>query len=208
MTWMPRRVLSAGVSRSCGTPSTTMRPPGSRRLDAGDDLDQRRLAGAVLADQAMHLAGLDVQVDLAQRMHAAEDLGDVLELEEAGHRRDSSATGLISDERRSGELDRRGSRTATSDPRRSSSLPARAEASSADQRPCSIRPSTVSLLMMHDLVDLDLLVLDVDRRLAEAGDLDAVDDRRAVEHQLADRHHGVAGVGRVPQDSPRGWCRP
>ena len=60
----------------------------------------------------------------------------------------------------------------------------------------------------HDLLDLDLLVVDVDHRLAEAGDLDAVDDRRAAEHQLGDRHHGVAGVRRGSTDSLRGWCHP
>ena len=85
MTWMPSRVLSTGVSRSCSTPSTTMRPPGSGASHAGDDLDQRRLAGAILADEAMHLAGLERQVDVAQRMHAPEELRDVLKLEEGGH---------------------------------------------------------------------------------------------------------------------------
>src|SRR4051795_4757039 len=45
-----------------------------RRLDAGNDLDQRRLAGAVFTDKAMHLADLQRQIDLAKRMHAAEAL--------------------------------------------------------------------------------------------------------------------------------------
>ena len=42
------------------------------RLDhAGEDLDQRRLAGAVVADQADHLAAVDVQIDAAKRIDAA-----------------------------------------------------------------------------------------------------------------------------------------
>src|SRR5437660_2510634 len=45
-----------------------------RRLDAGNDLDQRRLAGAVFTDEAMHLADLQRQIDIAKRMHAAEAL--------------------------------------------------------------------------------------------------------------------------------------
>ena len=38
---------------------------------AGQDLDQRRLAGAVGADQAVHLAGHDRQRNAAQRLRAA-----------------------------------------------------------------------------------------------------------------------------------------
>ena len=42
------------------------------RLDhAGKDLDQRRLAGAVVADQADHLAAVDAEVDPAQRIDVA-----------------------------------------------------------------------------------------------------------------------------------------
>ena len=52
----------------------------------------------------------------------------------------------------------------------------------------------VSLLTI--MIFLTLIFSTSSHRLAEAGDLDAVDDRRAVEHQLGDRHHGVAGVGR------------
>ena len=35
-------------------------------VDAGDHLDQRRLAGAVVADEGDHLAFADVEVDLGQ----------------------------------------------------------------------------------------------------------------------------------------------
>ena len=48
-------------------------------VDAGDDLDQRRLAGAVLAEQRMHLAGADVEADPVQRAHAGKRLGDLVE---------------------------------------------------------------------------------------------------------------------------------
>jgi hypothetical protein len=53
--------------------------------DAGEDLQQRRLAGAVLADHAVHLAGLDAEAHVGQRANGAERLGDVLELEPVGH---------------------------------------------------------------------------------------------------------------------------
>ena len=43
---------------------------------AGEDLDERRLAGAVLAEHAVHLARDDVEVDAAKRLHAGERLRD------------------------------------------------------------------------------------------------------------------------------------
>ena len=46
-----------------------------RRDGAGEDLDQRRLAGAVGADQRAHLAGHDGEVGVAQRDEVAVDLG-------------------------------------------------------------------------------------------------------------------------------------
>ena len=51
-------------------------------LEAAEDLDQRRLAGAVVAEQAEHLALAQVQVDVAQRGHRAEALGDVLDAQD------------------------------------------------------------------------------------------------------------------------------
>src|SRR5439155_1395992 len=54
--------------------------PAGVRLDvAGEDLDQRRLAGAVVADQAEHLALVEVQRDVDERRHGAEALRDVLD---------------------------------------------------------------------------------------------------------------------------------
>ena len=54
--------------------------------EAGEDLDQRRLAGAVGADQPVHLARQDVERDALQRLRAAEALGDVPGRDEAGER--------------------------------------------------------------------------------------------------------------------------
>ena len=43
---------------------------------AGDDVDQGRFAGAVLAEQHMDLASPQVEIDIVQRQHAGEALGD------------------------------------------------------------------------------------------------------------------------------------
>ena len=52
-----------------------------RAIDARDDLDQRRLAGAVLAEQRVDLAGMDVEADVVKRPHAGERLAQALDLE-------------------------------------------------------------------------------------------------------------------------------
>ena len=52
-----------------------------RAMDAGEHLDQGRLARAVLSEDAVHLAGEDVQVDSAQRLHAREGLRHALDVE-------------------------------------------------------------------------------------------------------------------------------
>ena len=46
------------------------------RVDARDGLDERRLAGAVVADQGDDLVRADVEVDAAEGLHGAEALGD------------------------------------------------------------------------------------------------------------------------------------
>ena len=56
--------------------------PGARRHAAGDDLDQRRLAGAVVAEERDDLAAIDVEADAAQRLDRAEMLGDAVEPEQ------------------------------------------------------------------------------------------------------------------------------
>ena len=50
--------------------------------DPGEDLDQRRLSRAVVAEQADDLALVDVQVDAAERVDTAERLGDVAQFDE------------------------------------------------------------------------------------------------------------------------------
>ena len=53
--------------------------PRIRPHEAGEDLDQRRLAGAVVADQSQHLALGQVQRDVDERRHHPEALRDVLD---------------------------------------------------------------------------------------------------------------------------------
>jgi hypothetical protein len=50
-------------------------------VDAGDALDERRLAGAVVADESHDLPGADLEVDVRQRLHGAERLREVANLE-------------------------------------------------------------------------------------------------------------------------------
>ena len=52
-----------------------------RRLRTRDDLDERALAAAVLAQQVIDLAALDDDIDAAQRVHAAEPLVDARQLQ-------------------------------------------------------------------------------------------------------------------------------
>ena len=54
--------------------------------DAGHALDQRRLAGAVRAEQAVHLGLEHVQVDPLERLHSGELLDEVANLENLRHR--------------------------------------------------------------------------------------------------------------------------
>ena len=51
------------------------------RVDAGDALDQRRLAGAVVAHERHHLAGAHLEVDVGQRIDRTEALADSTRLE-------------------------------------------------------------------------------------------------------------------------------
>ena len=55
-------------------------------LIAGDDIEERRLAGSVGADQAVDLALVDLQVTLRQGRDAAVVLADALDLDEVRHR--------------------------------------------------------------------------------------------------------------------------
>ena len=69
----PPRAL-AGRSKS-GLPAVEQKRAGEFRDAAGDDLHQRALAGPVLADETMDLAGGEREIDVAQRLDAAEGLG-------------------------------------------------------------------------------------------------------------------------------------
>ena len=53
-----------------------------RRVDAGDALDQGRLAGAVVSDEGHHLSGPDLELDFRERLHRAEALRDPVKLEQ------------------------------------------------------------------------------------------------------------------------------
>ena len=54
--------------------------------EAGDRVDERRLAGAVRSDQAEELSGLDLQVDVDQRPHAAEADRHPVRFQHGSHR--------------------------------------------------------------------------------------------------------------------------
>ena len=60
--------------------------PGVRTRAAGDQIEERRLAGAVRPDQRVALAGLDRQIDAAQNLRGAEALFDAVERERRDHR--------------------------------------------------------------------------------------------------------------------------
>ena len=53
-----------------------------RMIEAVDDVEHRGLAGAVGADDRQHLAGADLEADLAQRLDAAEGEADRLRFED------------------------------------------------------------------------------------------------------------------------------
>ena len=67
---MPRPMASRGLPSVTGSPSSRSCPDG-RLLRAGQDLHQRRLAGAVLADQHVDLAAVGGERDVLERPHAA-----------------------------------------------------------------------------------------------------------------------------------------
>jgi hypothetical protein len=59
--------------------------PRVRLVVAGEDLDQRRLAGPVVAEQPEHLAVLEMEVDGAQGGNRTEALGHALHAQDLGH---------------------------------------------------------------------------------------------------------------------------
>ena len=60
---------------------------GGRRLDAGEDGNQRRFAGAVLAENDVDLAGPKVEIDPVERENAGKLLADPGRLKQRGGRR-------------------------------------------------------------------------------------------------------------------------
>jgi hypothetical protein len=57
------------------------------RVEPGDDLDQRRLAGAVVAEEADDLVVPDHEADVLERSYVVERLRDAIELEQVRRRR-------------------------------------------------------------------------------------------------------------------------
>ena len=86
-----------------------------RSEDAGEDVHERRLAGAVLAEEGMNLAALEVEIDAAQSLHAAEMLGDPAHDEQRRRRFDRPAhRGLAQESRTFSAASRRTVRRAPS----------------------------------------------------------------------------------------------
>ena len=63
-------------------------------VHADENLDQRRLSGTIVAKEAMHLAGIDLDVDILQRAHRAEIDADVAQFHGGG------AVGMAGHQRR------------------------------------------------------------------------------------------------------------
>ena len=78
----PRQQGIRAVERQAGDGDGT----GVRTMGPRHDLDQRALAGAVLAHERVHLARAHVEIDAAERADGAERLGDAADLEERVHR--------------------------------------------------------------------------------------------------------------------------
>ena len=89
----PRRARWCGARRVMSSPSKTMRPRSGAQL-AGELRHQRRLAGAVRADQRVHLAAAHLQVDAVGRDHAAEALAQAAARRAAARSRGIAHRGL------------------------------------------------------------------------------------------------------------------
>ena len=72
-----RDPVAVGVGRAADVhaPAVDRDRPGVGGLDAGDRLDQRRLARAVVTDESNDLAGVDLEVDVHERLDRTEVLG-------------------------------------------------------------------------------------------------------------------------------------
>ena len=76
MVTMPAAIASCGEAKWHGLPSTSDRAAVGT-IHAAQDADERRFAGAVLADDGMDFAERDVEVDIVERDRRAEPLADV-----------------------------------------------------------------------------------------------------------------------------------
>ena len=82
VTWnvraMPSAVRRCSPTRDSSPPAGPVR---SRRQYAGDDVEQRRLACPVRADDRFAVAGKDADIDVLDRAQSAEAPGQALQLE-------------------------------------------------------------------------------------------------------------------------------
>ena len=78
---MPRWQILCGASPTIDCPSSVMSPL-VRVVDAGDQVEERRLAGAVRPDHRDDLALLDVHVEVGDDLQPAERERDALQLEQ------------------------------------------------------------------------------------------------------------------------------
>ena len=76
MVAMPARMAACGLAKATGSPRHSTSPR-VRLVHPGEHLDQGGLAGAVLPEQAVHLAGADLQLHAVQRPYAGEGLDHV-----------------------------------------------------------------------------------------------------------------------------------
>ena len=68
--WIPASAAARGEWKSCSTPRTRT-VPWVGRWAPDITLSKRRLAGAVVADEGDDLAGVDVEVDVVERLDEA-----------------------------------------------------------------------------------------------------------------------------------------
>ena len=89
---MPAAIASLGEAKVTGLPSTRISPSVGVEQPV-EHVHQRRLAGAVLAEQAVDLARLDGQVDVVVGRERPEPLGEPLDLQL--HRCPSTTIGSV-----------------------------------------------------------------------------------------------------------------
>src|SRR5262245_21295558 len=71
---MPRCARAARGCAATSSPATAAPPPAVKRQDAGDRTRERRLAGAVVADETDDLARVHAELEAVQRDRRAEPL--------------------------------------------------------------------------------------------------------------------------------------